>query len=137
MKTLPKALSLAGTTLGVFAFSSLLTVQKALAVPTVFDPTASTEPVTETGSVISNVGDTILTVLAFLAGLAAVVYLVWGGIKYITAGGDPKKAEEARKAIINAVIGIIIVAAAYFIISFAIGGGSFVQGLSNGGLTIE
>ena len=49
----------------------------------------------------------------------AVLLLIVAGIKYITAGGDEAKAGEAKKGIINALIGIVIVVAAVFIIGIA------------------
>lgn len=54
----------------------------------------------------------IIAVLAF-------VYLVIYGVKYITSGGDATKATEARNGIINAIIGLIVIALAFFIIRFA------------------
>lgn len=57
----------------------------------------------------------------------AVIMLIWGGIMYMTAGGNDEKATKARKLIINAVIGIIIIFAATFILNlvegFLVGGG--------------
>lgn len=46
-------------------------------------------------------------------GVLAVIILIFGGIKYITAGGDAEKAETGKKTIIGAVIGIIIIMGAY------------------------
>lgn len=55
----------------------------------------------------------MLTVVIAVAGLALLIMLLWGGISWITSGGDKSKAEEARSRITNAVIGIIVLAAAY------------------------
>lgn len=52
-----------------------------------------------------------------IGALAAFMYLIMGGFQWITAGGDPKKTEEAQKKITNAVIGLIIIASAYAIIN--------------------
>jgi hypothetical protein len=52
----------------------------------------------------------------FIAGfLLAFVYLLLGGMTWITAGGDKTKLEKARDEITNAIIGIVVVAAAYAI----------------------
>lgn len=54
----------------------------------------------------------------FLAGfLLAFLTLIMGGLNWITAGGDKTKLEEARNQITNAIIGIIIVGAAWAITS--------------------
>lgn len=52
-----------------------------------------------------------------IAGAIAVLYLIYGGIEYITAGGDPEKATKGRTAIVNAIIGIVIIALAYLIVA--------------------
>lgn len=51
-----------------------------------------------------------------LAGVGAFVYLIVGGFKYITAGGDPKALGDAQKAIAYAAIGLVITASLYFIL---------------------
>jgi len=57
----------------------------------------------------------IVNVALALIGIVAVVYLIWGGVTYITAGGDAEKAGKGRVAITNAIIGIIIIVAALVI----------------------
>jgi len=47
-----------------------------------------------------------------IVGIIAVIYLIYGGVIYITAGGDAEKAGKGRVAITNAIIGIIIIIAA-------------------------
>lgn len=52
--------------------------------------------------------------------VAAIVFffmLVLGGIKWIMSGGDKAKTEEARNQITSALIGLVIVFAAWAIIS--------------------
>lgn len=44
-----------------------------------------------------------------------IIFLILGGIKYITAKGDQKAAGEARSALTNAVIGFIVVIGAFTI----------------------
>ena len=55
----------------------------------------------------------------YFAGALAVIYLIYGGILYITAGGDQEKATAGKTAVINAVIGIIIIALALLIVAWA------------------
>jgi len=81
-----------------------------------------TSPVNSTGNVsgfVTKLGGDILNTLTLIAGTAAVLFLIWYGIQYIMAGGSPDKAKAARAGIVNAVIGIIIIAAAYGIIRLA------------------
>lgn len=60
----------------------------------------------------------ILGWVLVLAAMIAVIYLVYGGILYITAGGDAEKATKGRTALINAIIGIIIIVLAFTILQF-------------------
>ena len=53
----------------------------------------------------------LVTYLA--AAIFFLVQMVIGGISWINAGGDPKALESARARITNAVIGLLIVVAAF------------------------
>ncbi len=55
----------------------------------------------------------VLTIVMAIAALAVFMYLIYGGIQWITSGGDKGKTEEARNKITAAVIGLIVLAAAY------------------------
>ncbi|MFH1854889.1 MAG: hypothetical protein ABH810_00530 [bacterium] len=57
----------------------------------------------------------VINVFLAIAGILAVVYLIYGGVLYITAGGDAEKAGKGRIAITNAIIGIVIILAALII----------------------
>lgn len=50
-----------------------------------------------------------------LALILAFVYLIWGGIQWITSGGDKAQTEAARNRITTALVGLAIVAAAWAI----------------------
>lgn len=58
----------------------------------------------------------IIRVIFILAALVALVFLIIGGIKWITAGGDKAATESARATITSALVGLMIVLAAYAII---------------------
>ena len=61
------------------------------------------------GSIISG-----LIGALFIAGfLLSVVFLITGAISWIASGGDKAKLEKARDQIINAMVGIVIVGAAW------------------------
>ena len=55
-----------------------------------------------------------------LLGIIAVLIILYGGFKYMTAGGDDTKAGDARKIIIAGVIGLIIIISAYAIANFVV-----------------
>lgn len=54
-----------------------------------------------------------------IAAITAFIYLLISGFTYITSNGDDAKATTGRKGIVNAIIGIIIILAAYTIIRWA------------------
>lgn len=61
---------------------------------------------------------TLLNWVLILAAALAVVYLVYGGILYITAGGDAEKATKGRTAVVNAIIGIVIILLAFLLVAW-------------------
>lgn len=68
----------------------------------------------------ANLGDVLSTLLSLvmaLAALAVFLYLIWGAFEWITSGGDKGKTESARNKITAAVIGLIVLAAAYAILT--------------------
>ena len=67
---------------------------------------------------LDNLGDIfniLLSLAFFVAGVAMFFNLVIGGIQWISSGGDPKALDSARRRLTNAVVGLIIVVAAYAI----------------------
>lgn len=67
---------------------------------------------------IENLGQLIsalVGVLLIIAGLLAFFFLILGGIQWITSGGDKAGMEAARNKITHAVVGLIIVGAAWAI----------------------
>lgn len=51
-------------------------------------------------------------------GIVAFIFLIIGGFKYLTAGGDPKKAESARNTLTYAILGLVLLILAWFILYF-------------------
>jgi len=75
-----------------------------------------------------NMFSSILNVVMLIAAVLVFAFLIFGGIQWITAGGDKSKAEEARNRITSAIIGLVIVAASYALINLIVnflGFGSF------------
>lgn len=71
----------------------------------------------------NDLGSLINGVLSFVMVIAALLvffYLIWGGIEWITSGGDKGKTESARNKITAAVVGLIILAASYAILTVAL-----------------
>ena len=62
----------------------------------------------------------IANILAFVTGLGAIITIIVGGFRYITANGNADQAKSARGAIIAAIIGIVIILLADTIIGFVL-----------------
>ena len=56
----------------------------------------------------------------YIVGAIAVFMLMWGGLRYITSGGDSKKITDAKNTVLYAIIGLIIAFLSYAIINFVL-----------------
>ena len=61
---------------------------------------------------------TIINVMLFIAGALAVIMIIYGGIRYITAHGDEKQVKVAKDTIVYSVTGLIIAILAYALVTF-------------------
>ena len=59
-----------------------------------------------------------ITLLVATAVILALLYLIWGGINWITSEGDKQKLAQARKKIIFSIIGLLVVFLSFFMINF-------------------
>lgn len=50
-----------------------------------------------------------IELMMVFAGIASFIYLVWGGLEWITSGGDKAGTEKAKSKITDSVIGLVIV----------------------------
>ena len=76
---------------------------------------------TATGaSKIQDIVTVIVNIFSVLVGIVAVIMIIWGGFKYITSGGDSGNITGAKNTIIYAIIGLVIVALAQFIVQFVL-----------------
>lgn len=59
----------------------------------------------------------VIGIMTVLAGIYFIFILITGAYTWMSAGGDKNKLQEAQQRILNAIIGLVIVVAAYAIIS--------------------
>ncbi len=62
----------------------------------------------------------IINVALGLLGIVAVVLIIYGGLTWMTAGGDDKKIDKAKGILTASVIGLIIILSAYAIARFVV-----------------
>ena len=63
--------------------------------------------------------NSIFPAISMIVGIASVLYVIYAGAQYILSAGSPDKIKLARATLINAILGVIVVTAAYFVIKFA------------------
>jgi len=66
-----------------------------------------------------SIGDVVAGLLPYLfagAGLLLLLFLLYGGISLMLSRGDPKAMQSAKEKISGALIGFIVVFAAYWIV---------------------
>ncbi|MCL5795056.1 MAG: hypothetical protein M1338_01735 [Patescibacteria group bacterium] len=62
----------------------------------------------------------VVNVLMGFLGIIAIIIILWGGFKWMTAGGNEEKVGEAKKIITAGIIGLIIIFISYAIATFVI-----------------
>ncbi|MFW0837578.1 MAG: Ig-like domain-containing protein [Candidatus Komeilibacteria bacterium] len=73
----------------------------------------------------------VVHVFLGLLGLLAVIFVLYGGFVWMTAGGNPDKISQAKKILINTVIGIVIILSSYALTEFLFRQFGWVTGLQN------
>lgn len=69
---------------------------------------------------INNIISDAINIFSIIVGIIAVIMIIVGGFKYITSGGDSGNITSAKNTIIYAVIGLVIVALAQFLVQFVL-----------------
>lgn len=62
----------------------------------------------------------IVNFLLILAALAALVFLILGGVRYIFSQGDEDQAAQAKNTILYAIIGLIVIGLAAVVVNFIV-----------------
>jgi hypothetical protein len=60
----------------------------------------------------------IANTLTLVVGAISVIYIIIGGLRYVTSGGDSKAVTAAKDTILYAVIGVIVAIVAFAVIHF-------------------
>ena len=79
------------------------------------------EAATEGGTTrINEIITIIVNIFSIVVGIVAVIMIIFGGFKYITSGGDSGNIQSAKNTIIYALIGLVVVALAQFLVQFVL-----------------
>lgn len=58
------------------------------------------------------------TIMIIITIILALIFLVLGGIQWITSGGSKEKIQAARSKLTYAIVGLVIALSSFFIVSF-------------------
>jgi cytochrome bd-type quinol oxidase subunit 2 len=69
---------------------------------------------------INSIITTVINIFSLVVGVVSVIMIILGGFRYITSGGDSSNVSSAKNTIIYALIGLVVVALAQFIVQFVL-----------------
>lgn len=88
----------------------------------------------------SDLKETVINIINWalgLLGIVAVIFLIYGGYTWLTAGGEEERIRRAKKIIINTLIGLVIILLAWAIVRFVLNFGNSVSGPGSGSACTE
>ena len=62
----------------------------------------------------------IAQIIIGLVGGLAILFILWGGIRYTLSRGDPGNIKAAKETVVYAVVGLVVAIVAYAIVSFVV-----------------
>lgn len=69
---------------------------------------------------LKSIASKIVNLLSVIVGIVSVIMIIYGGFKYITSGGDSGNVSGAKNTLVYAIVGLIIVALAQFIVHYVL-----------------
>jgi Type IV secretion system pilin len=76
---------------------------------------------TQAASTINKFITFAMNLFSFIVGIAAVIMIIVGGLRFVLAGGDPAKLSSARNTIIYSLIGLVVAVLAQVIVRYVLG----------------
>ncbi len=74
----------------------------------------------DTKGSVNGILATVINIFSLVVGIIAVIMIIIGGLKYVTSQGDSSAISGAKNTVIYAVVGLVIVAFAQFIVRFTL-----------------
>lgn len=75
---------------------------------------------TAAGNSLQKLFTLVVNIFSVVVGFIAVVMIIFGGVKYITSGGDSGNVSGAKNTIVFAIVGLVIVALAQVLVRFVL-----------------
>ena len=63
----------------------------------------------------------IINLLLFIIGVISVIFIILGGIRFVTSQGDSSQVTSARNTILYSVIGLVVAMMAFAIVNWVVG----------------
>lgn len=82
---------------------------------------SSTALATDANNQLTTLIRLTINIFSLIVGVVAVIMIIIGGFRYITSGGASDSISAAKNTIIYAIIGLVVVALAQFIVRFVLG----------------
>lgn len=73
------------------------------------------------------IGLALLDILLRIAGIAAIIFVIYGAVSYVLSQGEPDRVNKARGTIINSLVGMAIAIVSVAVVNYIgskLGGGS-------------
>jgi cytochrome bd-type quinol oxidase subunit 2 len=64
----------------------------------------------------------LINIMSIIAGITAVIMIIISGFRFITANGDSNTVSAARRTLMYALVGVVVVALSQTIVWFVLGG---------------
>ena len=81
----------------------------------------SCQDATDTGAgSLQAVAKKVVNIFSIIVGIVAVIFVIYGGFRYITSGGDSGSVGNAKNTLIYALVGLVIVALAQLIVHYVL-----------------
>lgn len=78
--------------------------------------------VSDTGAqdTVTRILTLVINIFSLVVGVAAVIMIIIGGLRYIISGGDSGNVTSAKNTILYAIIGLVVVALAQIIVKYVL-----------------
>jgi len=117
------ALAFVPAALPVVAYAEASDIQNSLQCGTTLVTNGTggcTEKISAGSDTVNKTITTVINFFSAVVGIVSVIMIIYGGFKYISSGGDSGNVQSAKNTIIYAVIGLVVVAMAQFIVQFVL-----------------
>lgn len=75
---------------------------------------------TAPGKTLNETIASVINILSLIGGILAVIFIIVSGFKYITSAGKQESVAGAKKTLVYAVIGLVVIALAQVIVRFVL-----------------